>query len=563
MGTCPEIWSYGLRNPWRFTFDRLTGDLFIGDVGQNAREEVSFEQAGTAGGKNFGWRIMEGTICTPGVNPSCTPPANHVPPIVDYDIPGGQSITGGFRYRGSRIPVLAGAYLYADFISREMWAATTDGAGTWTGAQALLTSAAGSAAFGEDASGELYLAGLTNGTLYRIVPRDTDADGLPDWYETAYFGSATAGAAATDSDGDGWTNAAEYQAGSDPLLAASFPVRPVAPRDFDASGAADLLWRNTTFGNHAIWTMRSGAATGTFALSPSGAWEVTHTADFNADRRHDLVWRNDATGETSLWLMHRGALVAGATLLVDTAWRVTHTGDFNGDGRADLLWRNDATGTTSLWLMSGTALSAGQTLLVHPAWRVSHVADFNGDRRADLVWRNDATGETAIWLMNGTTFVSGAIVLASSAWRVTLTGDFNGDGRADLVWRNDATGETAVWLMNGATFAAGTIVLANTAWTATHVVDLDGDGRSDLVWRNAGTGATSAWLMNGVAMAAGASLTNPGSAVQAAGDFDGDGRTDLVWHAAGSGLTQLWTMDGLVASGIVNLLSSTAWTVRP
>jgi glucose/arabinose dehydrogenase len=562
-GTCPEIWAYGLRNPWRFSFDRLTGDLFIGDVGQNAREEVSFEAAGSAGGKNFGWRTMEGTICTPGVNPACTPPANHVPPIVEYDMAGGQSITGGYRYRGARIPALAGAYLYTDFITREMWAATTNGTGAWTGAQALVTTSAGVAGFGEDSAGELYVTGPTNPNVFRILPRDTDADGLPDWWETAYFGGATAALSGDDTDADGWTNLAEYQAGSDPLLAASIPIRRASQRDFDASGGADLLWRNSAFGNHAIWTMRGGAATGTFALSPGPEWQATHTADFNGDRRHDIVWHNAATGATTLWIMNRGVMGANATLLTDPAWRVVHTGDFNGDGRADLVWRNETTGTTSLWLMNGTAFAAGATLLVNGAWQVTHVADFNADGRSDLLWRNDTTGETALWLMNGTAFASGAVILANGAWRALLTGDFNGDGRSDLVWRNTATGETAIWLMNGAAFAGGAIVLANAMWAPTHAVDLDGNGKTDLVWRNGTTGATNAWLMNGTAMASGGSITNAGAVVQATGDYDGDGRTDLVWYAAGSGLTQLRLMDGLVVHGSVDLLTSNQWGARP
>ena len=562
-GNCPEIWAYGLRNPWRYSFDRITGDLFIGDVGQGAREEVDFQAAGSAGGQNYGWRIMEGTICTPGVNANCTPPANHTPPIVEYDHGAGQSITGGFRYRGARIPALAGAYVYADYVSQQLWAATTNGSGAWTGQQSLGASPTGFSAFGEERNGELYAAGVANGNVYRVLPRDTDGDGLPDWWELAYFGSATAGLPNDDTDGDGASNVAEYQAGTDPLLATSMPIRAAPQRDFDASGSADLMWRSSATGGFAIWTMNGTTAIGAAALAPGAGWQATHTADFNADRRIDIVWRNATTGETSLWLMSGAAMQGSATLLTDPAWRVTHTGDFDGDGRADLVWRNDATGTTSMWLMNGTMMTSGRVLLVDPDWQVSLIADFNGDGRSDLVWRNDASGETAIWIMSGTTFASGAIVLGSANWRTVLTGDFNGDGRADLVWNNASTGESAIWLMNGATFAGGAIVLANPAWTPTHAVDLDGNGRTDLLWRNGATGATNAWLMNGAAMALGAVVTVPGSVVQAVGDFDGDGRGDVVWYDPASGLTQLRLMDGLVVTRSANLLSSTDWTVRP
>ena len=562
-GACPEIWSLGLRNPWRFTFDRLTGDLYIGDVGQGAREEVNLEPVGTPGGRHYGWRTLEGTICTPAFGATCTPPANYAPPIFEYDHTVGSSITGGFRYRGDRIPALAGAYVYGDFVSQRMWAATTSGSGTWTAQQQLLVAPSGIAAFGEDGIGELYFAGLGSGTLYRIEAADTDGDGLPDWWESAYFGNATGAAANADNDGDGAPNLEEFRAGSDPRLVESRPIRVAKPRDFDASGAADLLWRNSATGETALWLM-SGTTTSSLAkLAAGAAWQVTHTGDLGGDGRHDILWRNDTTGETAAWLMNATGTAAAATLLVDANWKVTHVGDFDGNARTDLVWRNDATGTTSLWLMSGTNLASGATLLVNAAWKVTHVADFNGDGKSDLVWRNDTTGETAIWLMNGTAFVSGTVIMANAAWRAELAGDLDGNGRADLVWRNATTGEVALWLMNGASFAAGAIVLANAAWLPTHLADLNGDGRADIVWRNTATGATNAWLMNGLALGAGGSITVVGSTVIATGDYDGDGRADLVWNNPSTGVTEMRLMDGLAVGGSAVLLTSTVWRVTP
>ena len=258
----------GLRNPWRFSFDRITGDLYIGDVGQGAREEVNLEPVGTPGGRHYGWRTLEGTICTPAFGATCTPPANYAPPIFAYDHTVGSSITGGFRYRGSRIPALAGAYLYGDFVSQRMWAATSDGQGAWTAQQQLLVAPSGVAAFGEDTQGELYFAGLGSGTVYRIEAADTDGDGLPDWWESAYFGNATGTAATADNDGDGASNLDEFRAGADPRLASSRPIRLTKPRDFDASGAADLLWRNSATGETAVWLM-NGVATTSLAKLPS------------------------------------------------------------------------------------------------------------------------------------------------------------------------------------------------------------------------------------------------------------------------------------------------------
>ncbi len=137
IGICPEIWAYGLRNPWRWTFDKLTGDLFIGDVGQSAREEVDFDAWPGTAGRNYGWRVMEGNLCTPGVSPSnCTPPPNYVAPIFDYPHPPGVAVIGGYRYRGDAVPALAGAYVYADEGAGLMWAATRADTGVVDGSAA-------------------------------------------------------------------------------------------------------------------------------------------------------------------------------------------------------------------------------------------------------------------------------------------------------------------------------------------------------------------------------------------------------------------------------------------
>lgn len=108
-----EIWSLGLRNPWRFSFDRLTHDLYIGDVGQGLREEINFQPASSAGGENYGWRILEGFLC---FNPpvGCVPPQNYSPPVAEYDHNQGCSVTGGVIYRGNRYPFMQGTYLYGD-----------------------------------------------------------------------------------------------------------------------------------------------------------------------------------------------------------------------------------------------------------------------------------------------------------------------------------------------------------------------------------------------------------------------------------------------------------------
>ena len=179
-GVRAEIWAYGLRNPWRFSFDRVAGDLFIGDVGQGAREEVDFVRAGTAGGMNFGWRVMEGTQCTNlGGGPPCNDPG-FTPPIVDYDHGQGCSVTGGYAYRGRAVPELivanppasgqlfSGVYVYGDYCRGTIWRISATATGGVSNS-VLLPSGLLITTFGEDEDGELYVADARGAKIYRLV----------------------------------------------------------------------------------------------------------------------------------------------------------------------------------------------------------------------------------------------------------------------------------------------------------------------------------------------------------------------------------------------------------
>ena len=167
-GARPEIWAFGLRNPWRFSFDRETGDMFIGDVGQNSVEEVNFQQGSSNGGENYGWRRMEGSQC---FNPSsgCMA-ASLTGPILEYSHTGsgcGGSVSGGYRYRGAGAPQLRGIYFYADYCSGRLYAASANN-GVWTAEGPRQTSFSISS-FGEDEAGEIYFTHHTGGAIYRIT----------------------------------------------------------------------------------------------------------------------------------------------------------------------------------------------------------------------------------------------------------------------------------------------------------------------------------------------------------------------------------------------------------
>ena len=165
-GARAEIWSYGLRNPWRFSFDRTTGDLWIADVGQGEWEEIDFQPATSIGGENYGWRRMEGSHCFPPGS-SCNP-SNLVLPVIEYDHDFGCSVTGGYVYRGTRNPRLIGHYIYGDFCSGMIWSATRTSNGVVT-IHDLLNAPFNISTFGEDVTGEIYVGDYTNGILYRLV----------------------------------------------------------------------------------------------------------------------------------------------------------------------------------------------------------------------------------------------------------------------------------------------------------------------------------------------------------------------------------------------------------
>jgi glucose/arabinose dehydrogenase len=168
-GARPEIWAYGLRNPWRFSFDRETGDLFIADVGSGGPEEVDVQLAGSPGGENYGWNVFEGPTChQPNVGEQCDG-TGMVEPVWGYEHPApedGCAIVGGHVYRGADFPELVGAYLTADVCTGRVWAVRQQ-EGLWR-ATVLFQLDSVVSSFAEDSGGELYLISL-RGHVYRLV----------------------------------------------------------------------------------------------------------------------------------------------------------------------------------------------------------------------------------------------------------------------------------------------------------------------------------------------------------------------------------------------------------
>ena len=185
-GARPEIWAYGLRNPWRFSFDRANGDLYAADVGQNTWEEVNLQRGGAGGGQNYGWDRMEGTHCFEPAS-GCDQ-SGLVLPIAEYSHADGCSVTGGYVYRGASAPSLSGRYVFGDYCSGRIWS-LTENAGTWS-PSLLLDTTYGISSFGEDRDGELYVVDHNGGGIYRLIESGVPT-GTPTPTRTATPGAPT------------------------------------------------------------------------------------------------------------------------------------------------------------------------------------------------------------------------------------------------------------------------------------------------------------------------------------------------------------------------------------
>ena len=433
-GARGEIWALGVRNPWRITFDRQTGDLMIADVGQDTEEEVDFQPAG-AGGRNYCWRHKEGLLIY-DANTACTA-GTPTDPVLVYDhVSGNCSITGGYRYRGSRIPQMVGTYFYADYCSGRIWAATESG-GVWSTTQ-IFDTTFNISTFGEDESGELYLADLAGGKIYRLVT-----------------------AVATT-------------------------------HDFNADFRSDILWRDNANGDVALWQMNgSQVASNTLVGNLPTAWSIVGQRDFNGDGKADILWRY-FNGDLAMWQMNGGQILTNTLISnVPNNWSVVGTGDFDGDGKADILWRDDQ-GNVAIWFMDGATVRTN-ALIGHVPTSWSIVAS-NGN---EIFWRN-TSGDTALWIMNGAQIVSNVYLgNVPVSWGIAGIGDFDGDGNTDIIWE-DLLHNVAIWLLNGSGGIVSNNFVANVpgTWAIYLTGDFDGDGKSDLLWHDF-DGNTAIWLMNG------------------------------------------------------------------
>ena len=276
--------------------------------------------------------------------------------------------------------------------------------------------------------------------------------------------------------------------------------------DMYISGTYDTRWNNDVL-NPAFGSLHASD----FDVIQRG-WQPARPscahADFNIDDRTDLVLRNYTTGQNALWLMNDMTLwsIIDLPALPNTAYRFEGTADFDHDGKTDLLIRNQSTGQNAIWKMDGPQVVGIVDLpaLPNTNFHFEGTEHLDGNGTKDVLLRNYVTGQDAVWLMNGMTFI-GIVdlpALPNTDYRIEGAGDFDGDGNDDLVWRNYATGQNAVWLMNGTSLKSvlDLPALTNTNYRFDGVGDLSGDCKPDIVLRNYATGQNALWRMNGTAL---------------------------------------------------------------
>ncbi len=262
------------------------------------------------------------------------------------------------------------------------------------------------------------------------------------------------------------------------------------------------------------------------ATSSAAAYTVIEGRDWNSDTNADILWRNTSTGQNAVWNMNDTTFVAGVMLpsMTDPNWAIVGTGDFNSDGKPDLLWRNTSTGQNAVWHMNNATFVSGATLplMTDPNWAIVGAADFNLDGKPDILWRNTSTGQNAVWNMNDATFISGVLLSPQTDlnWKIVGTADFNSDGKPDILWRNTTTGQNAIWYMNGTALLSGVLISSQTDlnWTIVGAFDFNKDGKPDILWRNTSTGQNAIWHMNNATFVSGALIGS---------------QTDLNWKIMG------------------------------
>jgi hypothetical protein len=296
-------------------------------------------------------------------------------------------------------------------------------------------------------------------------------------------------------------------------IALLVPIAPV--RAFNNDTKTDILWRNQVNGQDTVWLMGgpNGATYQSSASIPANTnlnWKIVGTGDFDSDGQLDILWRNSSTGQNAVWFMNGTNYLSSANLTTvsDTTWDIVGTGYFNADGCVDILWRQRTTGANVIWFMNGIT-QIGSTYIQGQSdlnWKIVGTGDFNNDGKCDILWRHATTGQNAVWYMNSTActsqgcawYVSSATIqtVADVNWEIAGSGYFDADNKIDILWRHRAGGGNVIWFMNGITQNGSTYIAdpGDNNWkivgTGDSKVDCDADLLTNLAEYQLGSNPT-------------------------------------------------------------------------